>query len=80
MPDIQVLFNPFGYNPTADWQDQLVHPRIHVGTSIGTTQTAAKQLYGGLSWRGSALVVSATHLQLPGKIIDFGRKREDRQI
>ncbi|MBO9101934.1 MULTISPECIES: acyloxyacyl hydrolase [unclassified Rhizobium] len=48
--DVQVLFNPFGYNPTGDWQDQLAHPRIHFGASVGTTHTAAKQLYGGLTW------------------------------
>jgi hypothetical protein len=48
-PDVEVLFNPFGYNPTADWKDQLTHPRIHVGTSIGTGGSAS-QLYGGLSW------------------------------
>ncbi|MGY5804642.1 acyloxyacyl hydrolase [Rhizobium hainanense] len=48
-PDVQVLFNPFGYNPTADWKDQLTHPRIHVGTSIGTSGSAT-QVYGGLSW------------------------------
>jgi hypothetical protein len=39
-----VLFNPFGYNPTDDWKDQLLHPKIHVGASIGTTHTAAKQI------------------------------------
>ena len=50
MADVQVLFNPFGYNPAGDWQDQLVHPRIHLGTSVGTSHTAAKQLYGGLTW------------------------------
>jgi hypothetical protein len=50
MPEVQLLFNPFGYNPTADWKDQLLHPRISLGTSIGTTHTAAKQLYGGLTW------------------------------
>jgi hypothetical protein len=49
-PEVQALFNPFGYNPADNWKDQLLHPRIHVGTSIGTTGTAAKQLYGGLSW------------------------------
>jgi hypothetical protein len=50
MPDVQVLFNPFGYNPDADWKTQLANPRIHIGTSIGTTGTAARQLYGGLTW------------------------------
>jgi hypothetical protein len=50
MPDVMLLFNPFGYNPTADWKDQLLHPRLHLGTSIGTTGTAAKQLYGGVTW------------------------------
>jgi lipid A 3-O-deacylase len=48
-PDVQVLFNPFGYNPTADWKDQLSHPRIHVGTSVGTAGSAT-QFYGGFSW------------------------------
>lgn len=48
-PDVEVLFNPFGYNPTADWKDQLAHPRIHLGTSIGTSGSAT-QVYAGLSW------------------------------
>ncbi|MBB6485249.1 acyloxyacyl hydrolase [Rhizobium lusitanum] len=48
-PDVQVLFNPFGYNPTADWKDQLMYPRIHLGTSIGTAGSAT-QVYSGLSW------------------------------
>lgn len=48
-PDVQVLFNPFGYNPAGTWQEQLSHPRLHVGTSIGTSGSAS-QLYGGLSW------------------------------
>ncbi|MCJ9724443.1 acyloxyacyl hydrolase [Agrobacterium sp. SHOUNA12C] len=38
-----------GYNPTADWKDQLTHPRIHLGTSVGTAGSAT-QVYGGLSW------------------------------
>ncbi|KAA0690942.1 acyloxyacyl hydrolase [Neorhizobium sp. P12A] len=50
MPDLMLLFNPFGYNPADDWKGQLLHPRIHIGTSIGTTSTAAQQLYGGLTW------------------------------
>lgn len=49
-PDVQALFNPFGYNPDGDWKEQLSHPRIHVGTSIGTSGTAATQVYAGLSW------------------------------
>jgi hypothetical protein len=49
-PDVQVLFNPFGYNPADDWKAQLLHPRLHLGTSLATTHTAANQLYGGLTW------------------------------
>ncbi|MDE1993551.1 MAG: acyloxyacyl hydrolase [Rhizobiaceae bacterium] len=48
-PDLEVLFNPFGYNPTDDWKGQLARPRVHVGTSIGTDGSAT-QFYGGLSW------------------------------
>jgi lipid A 3-O-deacylase len=48
-PDVEVLFNPFGYNPAGDWKEQITHPRIHLGTSIGT-QGSADQLYSGLSW------------------------------
>ncbi|MGV1864738.1 MULTISPECIES: acyloxyacyl hydrolase [Rhizobium] len=48
-PDVQVLFNPFGYNPAGDWKDQITHPRIHIGTSIGTGGSA-DQLYSGLTW------------------------------
>ncbi len=48
-PDVELLFNPFGYNPAGDWKEQLSHPRIHVGTSIGTSGSA-DQLYGGLTW------------------------------
>jgi|UPI000683F9E7 lipid A 3-O-deacylase len=49
-PEVEVLFNPFGYNPTDNWKDQLLRPRIHLGTSIGTTDTAATQVFTGLSW------------------------------
>jgi len=48
-PEVQVLFNPFGYDPAGDWKEQLSHPRIHLGTSIGTAGSAS-QLYSGLSW------------------------------
>jgi len=48
-PEVQLLFNPFGYNPDGDWKDQLTHPRIHLGTSIGTGGSA-DQLYSGLTW------------------------------
>lgn len=48
-PDVEVLFNPFGYNPAGDWKEQLSHPRIHLGASIGTAGSA-DQLYSGLSW------------------------------
>lgn len=49
LPDVEVLFNPFGYNPAGDWKDQITHPRIHLGTSIGTAGSAS-QLYSGLTW------------------------------
>lgn len=48
-PEFEVLFNPFGYNPTDGWRDQLKRPRIHLGTSIGTAGSAT-QVFGGLSW------------------------------
>jgi lipid A 3-O-deacylase len=48
-PEFQVLFNPFGYDPAGDWKEQLTHPRIHLGTSIGTAGSAS-QLYSGITW------------------------------
>src|ERR1700712_5713199 len=48
-PEFQLLFNPFGYDPAGDWKEQLTHPRIHLGTSIGTAGSAS-QLYSGLTW------------------------------
>ncbi|MDL2405709.1 acyloxyacyl hydrolase [Rhizobium calliandrae] len=49
-PEFEVLFNPFGYNATDGWKDQLLRPRIHLGTSIGTSRSAATQVFTGLSW------------------------------
>lgn len=48
-PEVDILFNPFGYDRTTSWTDQLKHPRIHLGTSIGTAGSAT-QFYTGLSW------------------------------
>ncbi len=48
-PEVDLFFNPFSYDPAASWKDQLLHPRLMVGTSIGTAGSA-DQLYGGVTW------------------------------
>jgi len=77
IPDVQVLFNPFGYNPDAGWQDQLLHPRIHVGASIGTTSTSARQLYGGLSWTLTSASGFFTEAGFGGVVHDGNLKDEN---
>ncbi|WP_064691755.1 acyloxyacyl hydrolase [Rhizobium aegyptiacum] len=47
-PEITALFDPFGYDETVGWQ-QLLHPRVHVGTSIGTAGEAT-QFFTGFTW------------------------------
>lgn len=47
-PEITALFDPFGYDETVGWQ-RLLHPRVHVGTSIGTSGEAT-QFFTGLTW------------------------------
>ena len=47
-PEITALFDPFGYDETVGWQ-RLLHPRVHVGTSIGTSGEAT-QFFTGFTW------------------------------
>ncbi|MBX5063754.1 acyloxyacyl hydrolase [Rhizobium lentis] len=47
-PEITALFDPFGYNETVGWQ-QFLRPRVHVGTSIGTSGEAT-QFFTGFTW------------------------------
>ncbi|MGR9246353.1 acyloxyacyl hydrolase [Rhizobium leguminosarum] len=48
-PEITALFDPFGYDMAVGWQQQLLHPRVHLGTSIGTSGEAA-QFFTGFTW------------------------------
>ncbi|RUM25548.1 acyloxyacyl hydrolase [Rhizobium vallis] len=48
-PEITALFDPFGYDQAAGWQQQLLHPRVHLGTSIGTAGEAT-QFFTGFTW------------------------------
>ncbi|PDT18143.1 acyloxyacyl hydrolase [Rhizobium sp. J15] len=47
-PEVTALFDPFGYDETVGWQ-QLLRPRVHVGTSIGTSGEAT-QFFTGFTW------------------------------
>ncbi|MEI1251503.1 acyloxyacyl hydrolase [Rhizobium aouanii] len=47
-PEITALFDPFGYDTAVGWQ-QLLHPRVHLGTSIGTSGEAT-QFFTGFTW------------------------------
>ena len=48
-PEITALFDPFGFEQATDWKQQLMHPRVHVGTSIGTAGEAS-QFFAGFTW------------------------------
>ncbi|MDK4734137.1 acyloxyacyl hydrolase [Rhizobium sp. CNPSo 3490] len=48
-PEITALFDPFGYEQAVGWQQQLLHPRVHLGTSIGTSGEAT-QFFTGFTW------------------------------
>ncbi|MDC7742214.1 acyloxyacyl hydrolase [Rhizobium binxianense] len=48
-PEITALFDPFGYDTAVGWQQQLLHPRVHLGTSIGTSGEAS-QFFSGFTW------------------------------
>lgn len=48
-PEVTVLFDPFGYESANDWKQQLLRPRVHLGTSIGTDGDAT-QFFTGFSW------------------------------
>lgn len=48
-PEITALFDPFGYKTAVGWQQQLLHPRVHLGTSIGTSGEAT-QFFTGFTW------------------------------
>ncbi|WP_434713245.1 acyloxyacyl hydrolase [Rhizobium sp. YTUHZ045] len=48
-PEITALFDPFGYEEAVGWQQQLLHPRVHLGTSIGTSGEAT-QFFTGFTW------------------------------
>ncbi|MBB3351829.1 hypothetical protein FHT70_001747 [Rhizobium sp. BK049] len=48
-PEITALFDPFGYEEAVGWQQQLLHPRVHLGTSIGTSGEAS-QFFTGFTW------------------------------
>ncbi|MBB2794631.1 UNVERIFIED_ORG: hypothetical protein GGD58_003513 [Rhizobium pisi] len=47
-PEVTALFDPFGYDETVGWQ-QLLRPRVHLGTSIGTAGEAT-QFFTGFTW------------------------------
>ena len=47
-PEVTALFDPFGYDETVGWQ-QLLRPRVHLGTSIGTSGEAT-QFFTGFTW------------------------------
>lgn len=48
-PEITALFDPFGYESAVGWEQQLLRPRIHLGTSIGTSGEAT-QFFTGFTW------------------------------
>ena len=48
-PEITALFDPFGFEQATDWKQQLMHPRVHLGTSIGTASEAT-QFFAGFTW------------------------------
>jgi hypothetical protein len=48
-PEITAFFDPFGYESASNWKDQLMRPRVHLGTSIGTAGEAT-QFFTGFSW------------------------------
>lgn len=48
-PEITALFDPFGYDGAVGWQQQLMHPRVHLGTSIGASGEAT-QFFTGFTW------------------------------
>ncbi len=48
-PEITALFDPFGFEQATGWKQQLMHPRVHVGTSIGTAGEAT-QFFAGFTW------------------------------
>ncbi|TCL73556.1 acyloxyacyl hydrolase [Rhizobium sp. BK251] len=48
-PEFMVLFDPFGFDQATNWKEQLLRPRLHLGTSIGTAGEAT-QFYGGFTW------------------------------
>ncbi|MBY5461324.1 acyloxyacyl hydrolase [Rhizobium leguminosarum] len=48
-PEITALFDPFGYDNAVGWQQKLLHPRVHLGTSIGTSGEAS-QFFTGFTW------------------------------
>lgn len=47
-PEVTALFDPFDYESATGWQ-QLLRPRIHLGTSIGTSGEAT-QVFTGFTW------------------------------
>ncbi|PCD65416.1 acyloxyacyl hydrolase [Rhizobium phaseoli] len=47
-PEVTALFDPFGYDETVGWQ-KLLRPRVHLGTSIGTSGEAT-QFFTGFTW------------------------------
>ncbi|MDI7863318.1 acyloxyacyl hydrolase [Rhizobiaceae bacterium n13] len=60
-PEVVALFDPFGFEQVTGWKQQLLHPRLHAGSSIGTFGEAT-QFYGGLTWTvdlGEKLFVEA---------------------
>ncbi|NKL66662.1 acyloxyacyl hydrolase [Rhizobium leguminosarum] len=48
-PKITALFDPFSHDTAVGWQQQLLHPRVHLGTSIGTSGEAS-QFFTGFTW------------------------------
>src|SRR5262249_34828697 len=48
-PEVMVLFDPLGYEAATDWKQQLLRPRVHLGTSISTSGEAT-QFFPGFAW------------------------------
>ncbi|WP_028748419.1 acyloxyacyl hydrolase [Rhizobium mesoamericanum] len=48
-PEMTVFFDPFGQDSATGFKQQLLRPRINLGTSIGTSEQAT-QIFAGLSW------------------------------
>lgn len=48
--EVAVFFDPFDLHSADDWKQEIMRPRISLGTSLSTTGEA-NQVFGGLSWQ-----------------------------